>query len=136
MGIVWMVWPREADAMAEGDLGQSMLLLFRQRPGAVQKLTQWMERWGERDSYNRIPESFKRICKQAYEAAQQDAPWVPFCTHQIFSESHLGFRFVLGRFHPLAKQLKVPLPPHHPSISHRLEAIDSGSRWHIMSPNV
>jgi len=67
-----MVWPREADAMAEGDLGQSMLLLFRQRLGAVQKLEQWMERW-ERFLVNKT-ESFKQICKQAHEAAQQDTP--------------------------------------------------------------
>ena len=69
MGIIWMVWPREADAVAKEDLGDSMLLLFRQRPGAVQKLEQWMERRGQI-----IPESFKQICKQVREAAQQDTP--------------------------------------------------------------
>ena len=30
MGIVWMVCPWEENAMVEGDLGRSMLLLFRQ----------------------------------------------------------------------------------------------------------
>ena len=69
MGIVWMVRPREANAMAEGDLSHSMLLLFRQRPEAVQKLEQWMERRGQK-----IPESFTRICKQAHEAVQRDTP--------------------------------------------------------------
>jgi hypothetical protein len=72
MGIVWMVWPPGSGGITEEDLDHSMLLLCRQRPGAVQKLEQWMERWGER-SYNIIPESFERICKQAQEAAQQDA---------------------------------------------------------------
>jgi len=134
IGIVWMVWPQEADAMAEGDLGQSMLLLFRQRPGAVQKLEQWIERWGEDDG--EIPESFTQICKQAHEVVQQDTPSVPFYTHQIFSESHARFCFVLGRFHPWAKQLKNPLLHHHPSLPHPPEAIDSGSRWRTMSPDV
>jgi hypothetical protein len=73
MGVVWMVWPPGSGGITEEDLDHSMLLLCRQRPGAVQKLEQWMERWGERID-NDIPESFKRICKQAQEAAQQDAP--------------------------------------------------------------
>jgi hypothetical protein len=72
MGIVWIVWPPGSGGITEEDLDHSMLLLCRRRLGAVQKLEQWMERWGER-SYNSIPESFKRICKQAQEAAQQDA---------------------------------------------------------------
>ena len=38
MGIVWMVWPPEADGMSEGDLYHPMVLLFQQRPGATQKL--------------------------------------------------------------------------------------------------
>ena len=71
MGVVWMLLPQEADAMAEGDLGHSMLLLFRQRPGAVQKLEQWMGRW-RAPRRMEIPESFQRICKQAHEAVQQD----------------------------------------------------------------
>ena len=69
MGVVWMVSPWKANAMAEGELGHSMLLLFRQRPGAVQKLEQWMGRWDRRRGSS-IPESFKRICEQAHEAAQ------------------------------------------------------------------
>ena len=73
MGIVWILSPQKANAMAEGDMGQSMLLLFRQRPGAVQKLEQWMERWDQREDVE-IPESFKHICQQAHEATQQDAP--------------------------------------------------------------
>ena len=73
MGIVWMLLPRQADATAEEDLGRSTLLLFRQRPGAVQKLEQWMERWGQTHDRD-TPESFKQICKQAHEAAQQNTP--------------------------------------------------------------
>jgi hypothetical protein len=69
---VWMVWPPEADGTAEEDLGH-LMLLSRQRPGAIQKLEQWMERWSRRPS-GPIPELFQRICKQAQEAAQRDAP--------------------------------------------------------------
>jgi hypothetical protein len=46
-----------------GDLEHVMLLLFRQRPGAVQKLTQWMEQWSE-EKGEEVPEAFKRICEQ------------------------------------------------------------------------
>ena len=74
IGIVWMLSPWKANAMAKGDFGHSMLLLFHQRPGAVQKLEQWMERWSQKYPFNHIPESFQRICKQAHEAAQQDPP--------------------------------------------------------------
>jgi len=73
MGTVWISWPPEADGITEKDLSCSMLLLFRQRPGALQKLEQWMERWSQVTSKN-IPESFQRICKQVQEAAQQDTP--------------------------------------------------------------
>ena len=73
MGIIWMVLPRKASAMAAGELGDSMLLLFRQRPGAVQKLEKWMERWGQ-ENIKEIPASFKHICEQAHEAAQQNRP--------------------------------------------------------------
>jgi len=76
MGIRWMTLPEDADPtevdQTEGDLGHSMTLLFRQRPGAIQKLEQWMERWG-RGYSNRVPESFQQLCKQAHEAAKQDA---------------------------------------------------------------
>jgi len=71
MGAVWLLWPPEADGIREEDLGRSILLLFRQRPGAFQKLEQWMERWSQTNNMN-IPESFQRICKQAQEAAQRD----------------------------------------------------------------
>jgi len=71
MGTVWVLWPPEADGITEEDLGRSIPLLFRQRPGAFQKLERWMERWSQRNDKN-LPESFQRICKQAQEAAQHD----------------------------------------------------------------
>ena len=73
MGIVWMSLPWQENAIAEEDLGDSVLLLFRQEPEAVQKLKQWMERWGQTPG-NDIPESFRKLCKQAQEASQQAAP--------------------------------------------------------------
>ena len=70
IGVVWMVWRPETDAMME-DVEHAMISLFRQRPGAVQKLIQWMERWSKWD--NKVPEAFQRICKQSRETAQPDA---------------------------------------------------------------
>ena len=74
MGTVWIAWPPGADGITEEDLSSSMLLLFRQRPGAFQKLERWMERWSQMRDENNIPESFQRICKQAQEATQLDTP--------------------------------------------------------------
>ena len=74
MGTVWISWPPESyNGITEEDLGSSILLLFRQRPGAFQKLEQWMERWSQ-ETRSEIPGSFQRICKQAREAAQRDTP--------------------------------------------------------------
>ena len=73
IGTFCMVLSREPETMAEGDFCNAMLHLFRQRPGAVQKLEQWMERWSQTNSKD-IPESFKQICKRAREAVQWDAP--------------------------------------------------------------
>ena len=72
IGIVWMTWPSRTGGETEEGLDDSTLLLFRQRPEAVQKLEQWMER--RYKTYGNIPEPFKQICKQAHEAAQRDAP--------------------------------------------------------------
>ena len=71
VGNFWMLWPLEAGRITEEDLDRSMLLLFRQRPGAPQKLEQWMERWSQKCD-KEIPGSFQRICKRAQEAAQRD----------------------------------------------------------------
>ena len=69
IGIVWMVWPPGAGGATEGDLIHSMLLLFKQQPGAVWKLKQWMEQWSQQPT-NNIPESFQKICDQVCDAAQ------------------------------------------------------------------
>jgi len=72
VGIVWMLLPKGLDP-GEGDLDHSMTLLFRQRPGAAQKLEQWMEQWSQTHGED-IPESFRKAHKQAHEAAQRDGP--------------------------------------------------------------
>ena len=69
IGIVWMLSQGDA-GRTDGHLENSMLLLFRQRPGAAQKLEEWMERWS-RQGEKGIPESFRQTCKRAHEAAQQ-----------------------------------------------------------------
>ena len=63
-GILWMVWPPEVGSTTEEDVRGAMLSLFRQQPGAIQKLEQWMEQWGERRG-KPVPESFQQICEQA-----------------------------------------------------------------------
>ena len=68
IGVVWMAWPPETDAMME-DVEHATVSLLRQRPGAIQKLAQWMERQGE-SPRNEVPEAFQRINKQARETAQ------------------------------------------------------------------
>ena len=73
MGAIWVFRPLEADGITEEDLERSTLLLFRQRPGAFEKLEQWMERWSEEIGKD-TPELFQRICKQAQEAVQRDTP--------------------------------------------------------------
>jgi hypothetical protein len=114
IGIVWMLWPPGAGGMTREDVEDSTRLLFRQRPGAIQKLEQWMERWS-RGPVNHIPDSFRLVCEQARGAARQDTPYVRFCAHHVCSGSHAGFRFFLGRFHPLTKELKDSLLHHRPS---------------------
>jgi len=73
MGIVWMLLQWEVDVTVRGDLGHSMLLLLRQRPGAVQKLEKWMERLLQGIDEG-ILGLFKQTCTQAHEAAQRDVP--------------------------------------------------------------
>jgi len=72
MGIFWTFLPGRLD-LGKGGPGHSMTLLFRQRPGAVQRLEQWMERWSQ-GARKDIPESFKKAHEQAREAAQRDGP--------------------------------------------------------------
>ena len=78
VGVVWMAWPPETSKIEE-DLECVMVLLFRQRPGAAQKLKGWVEQWS-RECDEDMPESFQRVCKRAHEAAQRDALYAPFRT--------------------------------------------------------
>jgi len=71
VGSFWMLLRGQANP-TERDLGHSMTLLFRQRPGAVQKLEQWVKRWA-RKRRNYIPNSFQQLCNQAHEAAKKQA---------------------------------------------------------------
>ena len=74
MGIVWMVWPPETGSTTEEDVLRVTLLLFCQRPGAIQKLERWMERWSGRSGKD-VSESFRRACEQArLEPARQVGP--------------------------------------------------------------
>ena len=68
MGIVWMVWPKVGSTTE--DVRGVMLSLFHQRPGAIQKLEQWLERWSEGHG-NTVPETFEEICRQALREAAQ-----------------------------------------------------------------
>ena len=68
-----MLLPQGDSGTTEEDLEHSMVSLFRQRPDAAQKLERWMERRSQESSED-IPKSFRRLCKQAHEAAQQNPP--------------------------------------------------------------
>ena len=70
IGVVWMAWPPQTDTTTE-DLERATVSLFHQRPGAVRKLTQWMERWSEFPA-NVVPEAFKLVCKQPHEITPLD----------------------------------------------------------------
>ena len=59
MGVVWMAWPPEPGDLAK-DFKHTMTSLFHQRPGATQKLAQWMERWSK-NCRRDLPESFQEI---------------------------------------------------------------------------
>ena len=73
IGTVWTV--SESAGITEEDLEHSTLLLLRQRPGAAQKLEQWIEQWSQWFPWRRFPELLRRILTQAQETAQrQDAP--------------------------------------------------------------
>ena len=120
MGVVWMVWPPQTDMITE-DLERAMVLLFHQRPGAVRKLTQWMERYSGMNG-EEVPEAFQRICEQSPKPAQLDAPYVPFVFNG-YTESHAGHRFLVGRIHHLVGELRNLL------VSRPLEATRSGSRY-------
>jgi hypothetical protein len=86
LGVVWIVWLPEAGDVTE-DVESATNLLFRRKPDAVRKLTQWMEQWS-RPWGKAIPVSFQAICEQA----QLDAGQVYFCIHMVFSEFKLCSR--------------------------------------------
>ena len=66
MGIVWMVWLQEEGNITE-DLEHVTLLLFHQKPGAIQKLRKWIEHC---DGW--MVDSLQQICSQMeVEAPQQ-----------------------------------------------------------------
>ena len=70
VGTIWIVWPPGTSGVTKKDLDQWMLLLFRQQPGAAQKLEQWTERWCQkRDS--EVVGSPRRDYKQAHEAIRR-----------------------------------------------------------------
>ena len=71
MGVVSILWPPEADGIPSDDLECSIHLLLQKRPGAAQKLEQWMKQWCQQCEGN-IPESFQRTLRQ--ETAQRDPP--------------------------------------------------------------
>jgi len=69
IGVVWMSLPR-VEGRPEEDLENPMVLLFRQRPGAAQKLGKWIERWSQHWSTG-ILGRFEQTCKRAHEEAQR-----------------------------------------------------------------
>jgi len=71
VSVVWMVWPPASGKTTEEDLEHVMLSLFHQQPGALQKLEEQMEQWGNRWSWIDFPESFKQTCKQVHDKAAQ-----------------------------------------------------------------
>ena len=67
---IWMVWPPGTSGVPKEDLDRWMLLLFRPRPGAAQKLEQWTERWcHKRDS--EVLGSPRRDYQQAHEVTRR-----------------------------------------------------------------
>ena len=68
IGVVWMTWPPETDDV-NVDLKCAMVPLFRQRPGAIRKLTEWVERWSK-ERNEPVPASFYQTCEQAREETQ------------------------------------------------------------------
>ena len=63
MGVVWMAWPPGTGSTAGEDVRRAMLSLFRQRPGAIPKLEQWIGRWSVKHG-KAAPDNFRQICEQ------------------------------------------------------------------------
>lgn len=89
LGVVWLAWVPETDRGIE-DIRSATNLLFRQKPEAIRRLTQWMEdctwRWARA-----TPAPFREIC----ERAQLDATWVHFRVCEICSEAYVAFKLCL-----------------------------------------
>ena len=100
MGIVWMLLPEEADPR-EGNLGDSMTLLFHQRPESVQKLERWIERWG-REHNNRVPKLFRQIL-QTSARGSQTGRIVSFFSYSSDESCRVSWRFV--RFRPVSSTI-------------------------------
>jgi len=99
IGVVWMLFPEEADPR-EGNLGDSMTLLFHQRPNAVQKLEQWIERWGR--EHNRVPKLFQQILQTSARGSQTGRV-VSFLSYSSGVSCRVSWRFV--RFRPVSSTI-------------------------------
>ena len=64
--VAWIAQARSPDDITE-DLKHATAMLFHHRPGAVQKLMQWMKKWSEQWQGEEIPESLHQIHQQACE---------------------------------------------------------------------
>lgn len=121
IGCIWMEWAPETDNATE-DLIRTMTLLFRQRPGAPQKLAEWMERWvgaRRRDEvlHRSSLASFERICKCAQEEALVHPLYVSFdCLTHL--NTHAVVDYFLDLIRQMGKREKVPLIHHRPSGFH------------------
>ena len=67
MGVVWMAWS-PGPGITVKDLEHTTTLLFHHRPGSVDKLTGWMERWSKECNAD-VPEAFQQICERAHTSA-------------------------------------------------------------------
>jgi hypothetical protein len=123
IGFKWMY--STEGGITEEDLEHSTLLLLCQRPGAAQKLEQWMERWSQQRRKN-IPELFQRILMQAHEAAN-DRMRRKWFLRSLDVPSHLEISFALG-------QLPMTSRPKNPRVRHRPEG--TSSAYQIMSSDV
>ena len=60
----------ESAGITKEDVEHSTLLLLHQRPGATQRLEQWMEKWSQQHEKT-IPESFQQILTRAHDVAER-----------------------------------------------------------------
>ena len=64
IGVLWMTSQVPDDMV--GKLESETVSLFRRRPGAVQKLTEWMERYWVKKRDEDVPGSLEQICKRVH----------------------------------------------------------------------